>query len=377
MMTIDNHVENRREAPTIILAFSSLGVNSVDKDFEFSGLLQRKDCAAIILRDTTSSWYQPIDDCRSDDILPFLQSRVKGYDRIVCIGYSMGGYAALKYGRLLNAQHVLAFAPQTVLSTHALAAMGDNRWEQYLPRVRQIIGDSDHLDLAPDINSDGAAIFVAEHGNQLDLEHANRFAGSARIIAVGSGPIEHGALIVAFRESNLLRQLIDATIADTPLPDVRGLFASWERAHDHRIEITQVSGSATAVTVRGFIRVTSATDIYLSHLRNHPVRLGARLYRPGSADWIEEQRFDFSSDYLRSGHSYPFSIEIPWRADDLAAAQLKIALVCEGRFWFDDLGLGQAVLSLSGQARLRLCASDAHQRFESLPAGQAGECSSH
>lgn len=348
------HAENRIEAATIILAFSSLGVNSPGKAFEFASILKRDDCAAIVLRDTASSWYHTMPGCQSEQLLAFLQTRIAGYARVVCMGYSMGGYAALKYGGLLKAQQILAFAPQTALSHQTLSAMGDYRWEEYLPRVRHELGDTDRLDLTAEPDNRGISIFVAQHGCAFDMEHANRLSASGEIVAIGSGPMEHGALIVAFRESNILRQLINAAASSDPLPNAQGLYASWERAHDHHIEIVHVARDAVTVTVRGTLHITGNMDLDLHRHRSHPIRLGARLYRSGVSHWMQEQRFDFNAPSLRSGHSYPFCIEMPWRADGAFMAELRLALVREGRFWFDDLGLGQAVLKLSAHARSRL-----------------------
>ena len=41
----------------------------------------------------------------------------KEYDKIITIGASSGGFAALLYGNLINAHKIIAFNPQTVLSS--------------------------------------------------------------------------------------------------------------------------------------------------------------------------------------------------------------------------------------------------------------------
>ena len=53
-------------------------------------------------------------------------------ERLVLTGASAGGYAALAFGRLLDADLVLSFSPQTVIDPHELEQMGDHRWDRHL-----------------------------------------------------------------------------------------------------------------------------------------------------------------------------------------------------------------------------------------------------
>lgn len=69
--------------------------------------------------DHHASWYHEGLRGISKDIdttANYLQGQIKNYDRIVMMGVSAGGYAAILFGSLLNADMVIAFTPQTIIS---------------------------------------------------------------------------------------------------------------------------------------------------------------------------------------------------------------------------------------------------------------------
>ena len=45
----------------------------------------------------------------------YLRDKIKKYNKVVFMGVSSGGYAAILFGSLLNVTHVIAFIPQTIL----------------------------------------------------------------------------------------------------------------------------------------------------------------------------------------------------------------------------------------------------------------------
>ena len=52
-----------------------------------------------------------------DDTIEYLKSIINGhtYDKIIFMGVSAGGYAAILFGSLCGATHVVSFIPQTIL----------------------------------------------------------------------------------------------------------------------------------------------------------------------------------------------------------------------------------------------------------------------
>ena len=107
--------------------------------FDFDGR-GRKLAAALalsphrlLLRDPLNLWYQrgvPDVGGGVGGLLQELQAIVARLapSRIVVIGQSMGAYAALHYGRLIGADAIIAFGPQSTLRAPAARAIGDLRW---------------------------------------------------------------------------------------------------------------------------------------------------------------------------------------------------------------------------------------------------------
>lgn len=88
--------------------------------FEFTKFLedQYPTIDKLFLKDEKVLWYNfgitGISENVEETVL-YLKEYIKEYENVVFIGASMGGYAALLYGSILNVKTVIAFRPQTFL----------------------------------------------------------------------------------------------------------------------------------------------------------------------------------------------------------------------------------------------------------------------
>jgi hypothetical protein len=341
--------ERHIAAKTLVIAFSSLGVTRPDQAYEFDGLLARTDCSVMLLRDVATSWYHAVPGVEDGvpGLAAFLAGRTEAYERIVCVGHSMGGYAALLFGRLLAADAVLAVVPQTVLTASTLEAFGDRRWSEKLEPLQARTPPSPYLDLAPlfaapDLAAPGqrVTIYTAAGGvgEALDLAHANWLSPSASVVRIGQGPVAHLVPLVALRMSGLLRWIIDGAIGgEAPaLAAVTDAYAAWMAARRHRLDIaTAVLSSDGRLSLAGTIANTGTVPIALVD----GVLMGARLW-PGdrAGEPLGEHRFALPGPWLEPGTSLPFDFDLDLSGLAPGAYVLSVALVHEGRFWFDDLG---------------------------------------
>lgn len=69
-----------------------------------------------------------------DDTVRYLAEKIRGYEHVVFLGVSSGGYAAILFGSLLGVQAVLAFIPQTRL--YEARPEYDERYIDLLPVLR-------------------------------------------------------------------------------------------------------------------------------------------------------------------------------------------------------------------------------------------------
>jgi hypothetical protein len=121
----------------LVIVFGSVlgnGLNIAPNEFQ-KYLNQIFNIHYIFIKDRYQVWYSngifgignSIDEC-----IPKLKEIISNinYSKIITCGASMGAYAALIFGKLLNVDHILAFSPQTFLDKKTRALYKDNRWEK-------------------------------------------------------------------------------------------------------------------------------------------------------------------------------------------------------------------------------------------------------
>lgn len=181
------YISVRRLTPggVVFIGFTSHNVYA-QPVFEFARQLADIEVGQVMLRDPQRRWYHggvpgagtDIEDLRH--ALARLLSRHRPR-RTITLGTSAGGYAALLFGRLLEVDHVLAFAPQT-----RLVAPGDSRTPVLLDALHSAVGADHHLlDLRhiPAAAEDRTRvdIYYSRH-DALDCRHALHLSGQPGVV---------------------------------------------------------------------------------------------------------------------------------------------------------------------------------------------------
>lgn len=129
--------------PTLLIAFGGLAGKLGMPAFEFFNLTSRlREINKIFLRDTQRLWYQvglPGVGGDPHAIASYLQqyTRHPSTRRVIAIGNSGGGYAALLFGHMLAADDVHAFSPKTFLNPiWRIAALDVPSWRNFLQMTR-------------------------------------------------------------------------------------------------------------------------------------------------------------------------------------------------------------------------------------------------
>jgi hypothetical protein len=173
-------------APVLVVAFGGVnhGIGIGVPPFEFLRSLSSQGCDAIFLRDFSQAWYQfGVDGVAGDvaGLAQWLRTRREGYVRTVALGNSMGGYAALLFGRLAEFDVVIAFNPQTTIAARDLIALGDRRWQFLIDRMRARSAAGGHDDVRLGSSRSGAiegtTLLFFGAGSRDDAAHAMRLAG--------------------------------------------------------------------------------------------------------------------------------------------------------------------------------------------------------
>ncbi len=126
---------------------------------------------AIHIITSENDWYQYADML---DVFARICELTAGYDKVVAYGSSMGGYAAIRFGRLVGAKLALALSPQ--FSIDPLRVPFENRWN-----------DSTRIMFRHEANPppfvDTAIILYDK--NDLDARHVDLFRPHTKVIDVG------------------------------------------------------------------------------------------------------------------------------------------------------------------------------------------------
>ena len=180
----------------LLVAFGGIAGKVGILPFEFFNLTRDIEANKIYIRDLEQVWYQrglPDVATDIDGIASFLAEKREEIEpsRMVLVGNSMGGYAAIVIGTLLDADRVLAFAPQTFIDRPHRFMYRDRRWPEQMRHVHRA-PNARYLDAKPLLRrlnpSCKTDIFYSRY-DRLDRIHAERlnFAPNVHTHALGEG----------------------------------------------------------------------------------------------------------------------------------------------------------------------------------------------
>jgi predicted 2-oxoglutarate/Fe(II)-dependent dioxygenase YbiX len=119
---MDNYHYEDNDSDTLIVLFSGMGWKKSLPTFIFYNFLKSyTNTDKLFLRDVKTRYYltgiknSTVDYEETLELYKTLISK-KNYKRVIGLGCSAGGYAAILYGLQLNFDKIIAFSPQTVLN---------------------------------------------------------------------------------------------------------------------------------------------------------------------------------------------------------------------------------------------------------------------
>ena len=165
----------------------------VDQDaYEWYGTKINKAYKHIFLRDIYKQWYlkginNNIDT--PEKLLEWLRAETKGY-KVIALGSSAGGYAAMLYGSQLHAERILTFNPQ--FEINSLFERSDEAKNPILYRLRGT-EDSKYFDLIQWIGNASYNIFYFYSSKSLwDVEQHQHIQNVKGIHQIGFSTSHHG-----------------------------------------------------------------------------------------------------------------------------------------------------------------------------------------
>lgn len=117
---------DRRPHPAVVVAFSGLAARN--RLYEWTGSFKDVPASFVGVRDPNDDWYQTAFHAIGERLARTLDAMNPA--KVVCVGGSAGGFAALLYGAALGADRIVAFCPQSACG-EAKRRLGDARWPKF------------------------------------------------------------------------------------------------------------------------------------------------------------------------------------------------------------------------------------------------------
>ncbi|MDQ1081643.1 tetratricopeptide repeat protein [Pseudoroseomonas cervicalis] len=184
----------------------SLAPRQAERRIWGEDFLARLGVSVLGLVDQGAAWYPQAEMAR---LLPALREVLAAHRRVVLYGFSMGGYAALKYAAALRADAVLAFSPQ--YSVHP-----DDVGDFDFRRSRQDFDPALHEGMritAADLS--GQALLFRDPLFAEDARHAALIAEAAPVRLVPTPLSAHDSVRFA-AEAGWVEPLLRAALQEAP-----------------------------------------------------------------------------------------------------------------------------------------------------------------
>jgi hypothetical protein len=215
------------DGDVLVIAFGGIaGKLDGIPPFEFLSVLADQSARRIFVRDRRQAWYQAGTPDGTGTVADFtdpLRALVAARRprRLVTVGVSAGGFAAIYFGCTLGADHALAFGPQTFTGRWARRIHRENRWAKETANIDALDQATVCRDLRPVVRasarSDAPTAIEIHVGDMSarDLRHARRLARSPNV-AVAVHASGHN-VARTLRDRGDLAQIVGRAVRPDPL----------------------------------------------------------------------------------------------------------------------------------------------------------------
>jgi acyl carrier protein len=221
-----------------IVAFTGGARLLLLRPFDFMDVTGVMRYGRILVRDPTKSWFHLGFGEEGGNFESVMQSvrgllaELKG-EKLMTIGTSMGGYAALLAGHLLKADYVHAFSPQTYLDAASIDGLADSDLghRANLDGVHAVLGkDAEILDLRRVLRQPNGKTRYFIHvcsGHAPDLRRAEHVEGLPQV-AVLRYPCRVHNVLIGMSHKRFLRTALTPEAQDTLVERHARIFSGTE-----------------------------------------------------------------------------------------------------------------------------------------------------
>jgi hypothetical protein len=163
--------------------------------------------SVLIVHDKTRSWYN--EPSFADKLQPIVAEWGARCEKIVTIGNSMGGFGAIVFAGLLDADVAIAFSPQFSVSPTVLPK--ENRWNEFTSKIKEFIYESAGSYIVP-----GCEYYLFQGDGGKDWNHVGSFPILSNVhqFVIRDGPHNIAAIL---KSRGFLSKIVSAcTAGDMP-----------------------------------------------------------------------------------------------------------------------------------------------------------------
>ncbi|MBL3655389.1 hypothetical protein [Fulvivirga sediminis] len=191
--------------------------------FEFKNVLKKIKCDKLFIRDLRQAWYHLDSDSNVNGLLKLkerLRERIGqgNYKRVVFLGSSMGGFAAIYFGSILRVDKIIAFSPQSFIDRFYRTIYVDRRWRSQIRELRIRADKSNEPNVCFDLKRhlenlntecDIEILYAKKH--RLDRIHSNRLKAIKGVNLMPMNSNDH-SLVKDLRNSGDLYNIINRSL---------------------------------------------------------------------------------------------------------------------------------------------------------------------
>lgn len=223
--TTDDYYIEDNKSDTLLILFAGMGWKDSIPTFIFYNFLKSyTNVDKLFLRDINCRYYiAGIKNSTGDfkETIEMYRNLInrKKYKKVIAMGCSSGGFAAILYGQLLNIDKVIAFNPQTVLNDNKENLIGDiYNAPKTCKWLRSLHLEDSEYQKALDLNNyrpfkTKIEIHYSVNGNKgIDKKHA-KYIESSNCSTVEHQGSKH-MIALTLRDTGKLKNIIDEAIGN-------------------------------------------------------------------------------------------------------------------------------------------------------------------
>lgn len=200
-------------------------------------MTEKDNIDVLLVKDDSNTWFFCINDDETSyshkKLLEYLKEISKKYERVICIGSSMGGFAAIFFGTRIHAHKIIAFSPQINLQSSFSNKINDYRNILEKEKINSLEWTKELLDLSKLVMKTPKSIIVFFGKNDpFDMQIANLVKNNIFYDVIELNHVNHG-LVHVLKKCGVLDKILNSFIESDVIFDPSNDIAVFRKNIDY------------------------------------------------------------------------------------------------------------------------------------------------